>query len=614
MAKAYSNRRTFATLPRTERGKPLVLGADPKGKNFLYTNGNSVIIRDLANPEIADVYTEHSCPVLVAKYSPSGFYISSADKSGKIRIWDTVNSEHILKNEFQPISGPIYDIAWSADNQRIVCVGEGREKFGHVFLADTGTSNGDISGQSRPVNTCDFKQSRPFRVITGSEDNTTAVYEGPPFKFKTTKTEHSRYVQSVRYSPDGVFWVSAGFDGKMYLYDGKDSELISEFVDAKGQAHGGGVYAVAWSGNGKQLLSASGDKTCKLWDVETRKAITTFEMGNTVDDQQLGCLWSGDFMLSVSLSGYINYLDPNSPSKPSRILKGHNKPITKMCVTDEGKTIVTGGSDGRVIEWSVADGSTKSYGGDGHGNQVNGLATVSSNRSVASVGLDDCLRFIDQDTLTYSSSSAPLKLKSQPKGVDNQDDLTAVATLESVHLVKNGSTIQEEKVDYEPSCVSISKDQQSMAVGDSGNDKSVHIYEINGGSSITMKKKIMLSGPVTDVAYSPDGKYLVSADGNRKVTLFKVDDDYEKANPREWGFHTARVNCLGWSPDSNFVASGGLDCNIIIWSVQQPEKHIIIKVAHTQSQITGIKWLDAKTIASCGQDGNVKVWDIDWQN
>ena len=31
-----------------------------------------------------------------------------------------------------------------------------------------------------------------------------------------------------------------------------------------------------------------------------------------------------------------------------------------------------------------------------------------------------------------------------------------------------------------------------------------------------MKKKIMLTGPVTDVAYSPDGKYLVASDGNRK--------------------------------------------------------------------------------------------------
>jgi len=37
----------FAALPRTQRGQPLVLGSDPKGKNFLYTNGNSVIIRNI---------------------------------------------------------------------------------------------------------------------------------------------------------------------------------------------------------------------------------------------------------------------------------------------------------------------------------------------------------------------------------------------------------------------------------------------------------------------------------------------------------------------------------------------------------------------------------------
>ena len=53
-------------------------------------------------------------------------------------------------------------------------------------------------------------------------------------------------------------------------------------------------------------------------------------------------------------------------------------------------------------------------------------------------------------------------------------------------------------------------------------DKSVHIYEINGGSCITAKKKMMLSGPATDVSYSPDGKYLVSADGNRKGTQISM--------------------------------------------------------------------------------------------
>ena len=43
--------------------------------------------------------------------------------------------------------------------------------------------------------------------------------------------EHQRYVQSVRYSPDGNFWASGGFDGKIYLYEAKDSELIGEFTD-----------------------------------------------------------------------------------------------------------------------------------------------------------------------------------------------------------------------------------------------------------------------------------------------------------------------------------------------------------------------------------------------
>lgn len=54
-------------------------------------------------------------------------------------------------------------------------------------MSETGTSVGEISGQSKPINSCDFRPSRPFRIITGSEDNTVGVFEGPPFKFKMTK-------------------------------------------------------------------------------------------------------------------------------------------------------------------------------------------------------------------------------------------------------------------------------------------------------------------------------------------------------------------------------------------------------------------------------------------
>lgn len=46
-----------------------------------------------------------------------------------------------------------------------------------------------------------------------------------------------------------------------------------------------------------------------------------FKMGTAVEDQQLSCLWQGSHILSLSLSGYINYLDVNNPATPLRILK-----------------------------------------------------------------------------------------------------------------------------------------------------------------------------------------------------------------------------------------------------------------------------------------------------
>lgn len=37
----------FASLPQMERGVAKVIGGDPKGNNFLYTNGKCVIIRNI---------------------------------------------------------------------------------------------------------------------------------------------------------------------------------------------------------------------------------------------------------------------------------------------------------------------------------------------------------------------------------------------------------------------------------------------------------------------------------------------------------------------------------------------------------------------------------------
>lgn len=45
----------------------------------------------------------------------------------------------------------------------------------------------------------------------------------------------------MKYSPNGALFASAGFDGKVFLYDGTSSELVAEVGSP---AHNGGVYGV----------------------------------------------------------------------------------------------------------------------------------------------------------------------------------------------------------------------------------------------------------------------------------------------------------------------------------------------------------------------------------
>lgn len=59
------------------------------------------------------------------------------DASGKIRIWDTTQKEHLLKYEYNPISGKIKDIAWTEDSNRMAVAGDGREKWAWRVFEET---------------------------------------------------------------------------------------------------------------------------------------------------------------------------------------------------------------------------------------------------------------------------------------------------------------------------------------------------------------------------------------------------------------------------------------------------------------------------------------------
>ncbi|GCC26394.1 WD repeat-containing protein 1 [Chiloscyllium punctatum] len=603
----YELAKVFACLPQVERGVSKVLGGDPKGINFLYTNNKSVIIRNIDRPEIADIYTEHAHQVHVAQYAPSGYYIASGDASGKIRIWDTTQKEHLLKYEYQPFAGAVKDICWSGDSQKVAAVGRGKEIFGAVFHWDTGTSVGSITGHSKVINSIAFKPNRPFHVVTGSDDYTCVFFEALPVKFKCTINNHTKFVNCLRYSPDGSKFASAGADGQIFIYNGKDGNQICALGGSS--AHNGGVYAVSWNADSTHLISASGDKTVKLWDVEANSAVTTFTMGSDVMDQQLGCLWQNNHLLSVSLSGYINYLDKANPSKPLRIIKGHSKSIQALTVhTSDGRcSIYSGSHDGHMNVWNATTGENDTFAGKGHTNQVSCIVASDSNE-IVTCSMDDTVRFTCLCSNEYKPENA-VKMDNQPKNVAvGPGGYVVVICIEQIVLLKDKKKVFTiENLDYEPECVAIHPGGVTVAVG--GNDSKVHLYSIQGA---TLQKHSVLSpshlGPVSVLSYSPDGGNLAVSSTNKVTTIFTVADDYKEAE--SYYGHHAKVLCLAWSPDNQHFATGGMDGLVFVWTLKDTHKIFKLQECHRLYHISGIAWLDEHTLVTTSHDASVKQWTI----
>ncbi|PAV57649.1 hypothetical protein WR25_23291 [Diploscapter pachys] len=607
----YSLGKVFASLPRTTRGLPTVLGNSPDGTKLLYCNGNSVFIVNMNDVTDVDIYTEHPISTTVAKMSPSGYYCASGDSHGNIRLWDTTQKTHILKATYQVFSGPVRDIAWNDDSKRIAAVGEGKERFGHVFLFDTGTSNGNLSGQSRPMSSIDFRPTRPFRLISGSEDNTVAMFEGPPFKFKTTFHDHSRFVNVTRYNPDGSLFASAGADGKVILFEGTEGTKQGELVDdaCNGNAHAGSVFGMCWSPCGAKIATASGDKKIKIWNVASKSLEKTIDMGQSVDDQQLSILWTKAALVSISLAGFINVIDPEL-GQLKKAVHGHNKPITALTLSTDKQWLYTADFEGHLTRWNVQNGESKRIQPQIHKSQIIGLASVNPD-TLISAGWDDTVQFTAnlKDSIE-SARPTSVALPSQPLGLAASEDgtVTVVSCHKHITVFENGKQSSELASGFPGSCAAINKAKSLVAVG--GQDSKVHIYSLSGGK-LTEKKVLPHSGHITAIAFSPNDEFLVATDSARKVIPYAVNKDFANASDKEWTFHTAKVNCVAWSPNSRHLATGSLDTNIMVWDMQKTGEHpLVIKGAHAMSPVNALVWISENHVVSAGQDANLKHWHL----
>lgn len=601
----------YPCSPNTVRGTSTKISAS-KDK-VVYANGKTVIIRDLKNAALSTAFSGHAYNTTVARFSPSGFYCASADTTGTVKIWDTIGEDQSVKGEYKVISGKINDLAWDGESKRIIAVGDGREKFGHAFLADSGSSTGQISGHSKVINAVSIRCQRPFRAATASDDNSIVFHQGVPFKYDKTIRTHTKFVQDVQFGPSGDHFASVGSDSKIFLYDGKTGETITELTDSP---HKGTIMSCSWSPDSKSFFTTSLDCTVKLWDIETRKSLQVWTVGSGVSNQQVGGVWSGiNDLVSLSMSGDLNVFDPRTGDKPTRVLQAPQKAITAASPTSSS-TFFAGSADGRVL--SIDTNSTSPsdavqlVGGTLHTSLVSGMATASSGK-VFTTGYDDQIREIEGST--YTPASIPSL--SQPKSVAVASDETVfVAGITSVEAIRNNQRLFELKPSYAPSVVGAG----GLVVAVGGEDKRVHVHTWNGNTLTETRVLPESEGTITALAVSNDGALIVQGNSAGKIALYHS----QTGEPilTRWDWHTARISSLAFFPalssPPTHVVSGSLDTNLYVWSLENISKRVLVKGAGPGG-VNCVIWLgdahvtDGKKtgrILSAGADGCMRVWEV----
>jgi serine/threonine protein kinase len=284
-------------------------------------------------------------------------------------------------------------------------------------------------------------------------------------------------------------------------------------------AHEGASECVRVLGDGLSLLTSGGDKTVRVWDLNTGKQLKQLE-GHT-DTARCIALFPDNVhsVITSSRDGTLRLWDMVTGTEQRRY-EGHEKQVWWADVSPDGKRLLSCGQDKTIRLWDVKSGvEVRQL--LGHEETVTGVAFLPGGKRAVSCSTDKTARLWDV-----------------PKGAELKS-ITLPATAYRLALAPDG---------------------RRVAVG---SGQAVHVWDVET-DKVTAFEATMDRGFIEEGRFSPDGRWLLAGGSDGSLHLWDVASAYEQAVVKGMN---GKILEVWWVSDSQSFWTAGEDGTVRLWEL-----------------------------------------------
>ncbi|EJD02322.1 WD40 repeat-like protein [Fomitiporia mediterranea MF3/22] len=398
-------------------------------------------------------------------------------------------------------------------------------------------------------------------------------------------------VYSVAYSPDGRHIVSGSLDNAIHVWDAATGMPVGE----PSQGHEKKVNSVVFAPNGCRIVSGSDDCTVRIWNVEAGTPLGEPLHGHKFQVLSVACSPDGCHVISGSWDKSIRIWNTDTGAPVGEPLRGHNGVVNCVAYSPDARYIVSGSYDSTVRVWDAATGRPVSRRLQGHSQQVSSVAYSSDGLYIASGSHDNTIRI--WDTGSYKPVGEPFR--------GHKSAVNSIAYSRDGRRIVSGSA-----------------------------DKTICIWDAKTGIPIS-EPLCGHEGFVESVSYSPDGRHIVSGSVDKTIRIWDTETVTSTLVPYTlegqsvdatlsdlinlirdtrtgelYQGHEDNTDPIAYSPDGRYSVTGSDGCTIHIWDIEMEAPVGEPLQGHNLPVCSVAFSPDSRHIVSGSEDATMRVWDV----